>query len=251
MPQTSKEKKVIETRALIAARNAGVPIPLGESPGEEPDFRFKGNKLGIEVSELMKPASSNFGILPAEAESYHEEILQMAEQQYYSSAHATPLKIILYFANTRGERRDKRKMARALADFVRANVPQPDEILNFSNLELPKGFGSMSIRAEPGQWWCGESGSYSASDIQEALASRIRAKSTLVPTYRRNLALGARIWLVLYSTFAVSRGMEIPYGIKQWQFDYDFDRVFWFTTLGNKFVEIQPAGFAEEGRILA
>ena len=38
MPQTSEEKKVIETRALIAARKAGVPIPFGETPSEEPDF---------------------------------------------------------------------------------------------------------------------------------------------------------------------------------------------------------------------
>jgi hypothetical protein len=40
MPQTSEEKKIIETRALIAARKAGVPIPLGETPSEEPDFLF-------------------------------------------------------------------------------------------------------------------------------------------------------------------------------------------------------------------
>jgi hypothetical protein len=34
------EKKAVETRALAAARSAGVPIPLGEIPGEEPDFTF-------------------------------------------------------------------------------------------------------------------------------------------------------------------------------------------------------------------
>ena len=74
MPRSNDQKKIIETRALVAARKAGVPIPLGETPGEEPDFRFNEGILGIEISELLKPASSNFGIVPAEAESYHQEI---------------------------------------------------------------------------------------------------------------------------------------------------------------------------------
>ena len=246
MPRSSNDqKKIIETRALIAARKAGVPIPLGEVPGEEPDFRFTQNMLGVEISELLKPASSNFGIVPAEAESYHQEIVQMAQQQYYGAADAIPVTINLYFPNARGKSRDKREMARTLAEFVKANLPGPTETLNFGNRKLPEGFGSMSVWRESRDWWCGEGGSYSVSDIREALTSRITAKNRLVPTYRKNLAPGAQVWLLLYSTFAVSRGMEIPYGIEQWRFNFDFDRVFWFTTLGDKFVEIQQAEAAK------
>ena len=238
MPRSNGQKKIIETRALNAARNAGVPIPFGETPGEEPDFRFNA-MLGIEISELLKPASSNFGIVPAEAESYHKEIVRMAQEQYYGSADATPVTINLYFANARGQRRDKREMAQTLAEFIRASIPQPNETSNFNDLELPKGFGSMSIWREWRDWWCGEGGSYTVSNIQEALTSRINEKNKSVASYRKNLAPGAQIWLLLYSTFAVSRGMEIPSGIEQWPFNFDFDRVFWFTTLGDKFVEIQ------------
>jgi hypothetical protein len=245
MPLSNDEKKAIETRALIAARIAGIPIPLGETPGEEPDFRFNEGILGIEISELLKPASSNFGIVPAEAESYHQEIVQMAQKQYYGAADAIHITINLYFANARGKRRDKREMARMLAEFVKANLPGPTETLNFGNLKLPEGFGSMSIWRESRDWWCGEGGSYRVSDIREALTSSITAKSRLVPTYRKNLAPGAQVWLLLYSTFAVSRGMEIPYGIEQWRFNCGFDRVFWFTTLGNKFVEIHRAEAAK------
>jgi hypothetical protein len=239
MPRSSDEKKIIETRALAAARRAGVPIPQGETPGEKPDFRFNLGTLGVEVSELLKTASSNFGIVPAEAESYHKEIVATAQEQYYAAADAIPVTINLYFANARGERRDKRGMARTLAEFIKANTPQPKETLNFGNLGLPKGLGSMSIWRESRDWWCGEGGSYSISDIQQALTSSIAAKNRLVPTYRKNLTPGAQVWLLLYSTFAVSRGMEIPFGIEQWRFSFDFDRVFWFTTLGDKFVEIQ------------
>jgi hypothetical protein len=249
VPRSNKERKIIETRALIAARDAGVPIPLGEIPAEKPDFRFNSNTLGIEVSELLKPASSNFGIVPAEAETYHKEIIQLAQQQYYADADATPVKIILYFANARGKKRNKREMARTLTQFVKANIPKPNEVANFNDLELPEGFGSMSIVAEqPGDWLCGEGGSFSVSNIHEALASSISAKNKLLPTYRKNLAPAAQVWLLLYSTISVSRGMSIPYGIGEWQFDFDFDRVFWFTCLENQFVEIQRAKATQTAR---
>lgn len=241
MPRSNTEKKAIETRVLVAARKAGIPIPFGETPGEEPDFRFNQDKLGIEISELLKPASSNFGIVPAEVESYHQKIVQLAQQQYYAAADAVPVTINLCFANARGKRRDKQDMARTLAEFIKVNLPGPNDTLNFSDLELPEGFGSMSIWRESTDWCCGEGGGYTVSDIQEALTSRIKAKNELVPIYRRNLVPRAQVWLLLYSTFAVARGMEIPYGIEQWRFNFNFDRVFWFTTLGDRFVEIQRA----------
>jgi hypothetical protein len=97
MPLANEEKKIIETRALTAARNAGVPIPTGEIPGEEPDFSFNAGTLGVEVSELLRPASSNGGIMPVAEESYHQEILQIAQTEYYADPNAKPAKIILYF----------------------------------------------------------------------------------------------------------------------------------------------------------
>lgn len=239
VPRSNDKKKVIETRVLVAAQKAGVPVPFGETPGEEPDFRFNQDTLGVEISELLKPASSNFGIVPVETENYHQKIVQLAQQQYYAAADATPVTINLYFANTRGKRRDKQDMARTLAEFIKTNLPGPNDTLNFGDLELPEGFGSMSLWRESRDWWCGQSGSYSVSDIRDALTSSITAKNKLVPTYRKNLAHDAHVWLLLYSTFAVARGMEIPSGIEQWRFSFDFDRVFWFTTLGDKFIEIQ------------
>jgi len=249
VPPSNKERKIIETRALVAARDAGVPIPLGEIPAEKPDFRFNSNALGIEVSELLKPASSNFGIVHVEAETYHKEIVQLAQQQYYAAVDATPVKIILYFANARGKKRDMREMARALAEFVKANIPKPNEVSNFDGLELPEGFGSMSIVAEqPGDWWCGEGGSFSVSNIHEALSSSIGSKNKLLPMYRKNLAPGAQVWLLLYSTASVSRGMSIPHGIEEWRFSFAFDRVFWFTCLENQFVEIKRTTVTQTAR---
>jgi len=40
---------------------------------------------------------------------------------------------------------------------------------------------------------------------------------------------------------SISHGMPIPHGIDDWRLDFDFDRVFWFVCLENRFVEIRPA----------
>ena len=179
------DNKTTETRALAAARSAGVPIPVGEIPGEEPDFTFNGDALGVEVSELLRPAGSNHGIMPAAEESYYREILHMAQTEYYFDPNAKPAKIILYFADARGKRRDKQDMAQKLVEFVKANVHQARPIANFGVRQLPEGFGSLSIAAESGTWWTGEGGNITLTDIPEALDSIITSKNKLVPRYRR------------------------------------------------------------------
>jgi hypothetical protein len=199
---------------------------------------FFNKLLGVEVSELLRQASSNYGIMPVAEERYHQEILQMAQTHYYADPNAKPAKIVLYFANARGAKRDKREMAGKLVEFVKANVHRAKPIANFGALRLPEGFGSMSIAAESGNWWTGEGGNTTLTDIREALGSAISSKNKLVPTYRKNLAPGAEIWLLLYSSVAVSRGMPIPHGIEEWQFRSEFDRIFWFACLENRFVEI-------------
>jgi len=71
---------------LAAARSAGVPISGGETPDEEPDFGFNDEVpvSGIELSEVLRPASGNHGILPLEQESLHKEIMTKAQQDYYA-----------------------------------------------------------------------------------------------------------------------------------------------------------------------
>lgn len=81
MPSNADEQKRIESWFLAAARDAGIPIPSGEVPGEEPDFTFqtKSGALGIELTEVLRPASSNHGISPVEEEAFHREIINTAK----------------------------------------------------------------------------------------------------------------------------------------------------------------------------
>lgn len=238
MPRSNEEKKIFETHVLSAARSAGVPIPAGGKRRERPDFSFQGGTLGIEVSELLRPESSNHGIRPVAEETYHNKVVRMGQELYYDGDGAKPAKVVVYFANARGKRRDKGEMAGALCEFVKANVHLANPVANFDRIDLPEGFGSMSIAAESGDWWCGECGGLTLSGIQEVLVSAISKKNKLLPEYRKNLP-GAQVWLLLYSRSAVSRDMAIPHGVEKWQFDSDFDRIFWFRYLENRFVEIQ------------
>src|SRR5271163_4292162 len=107
MTDMDAEKKRIEAYMLAAARKAGVPIPNGEIPDEEPDFQFNDEipALGIELSEVLRPASSNHGILPVEQESFHKEIIRTAQQDYYDASDAKPVHVSVYFTNTRGGKR--------------------------------------------------------------------------------------------------------------------------------------------------
>jgi len=100
MALTSSEQKRIESWFLDAARHAGVPIPSGGVPGEEPDFRFQtaDGVLGIELSEVLRPASSNWGILPVQEESFHQEVLETAQRQYYAVLNARPVHVSVYSA---------------------------------------------------------------------------------------------------------------------------------------------------------
>ncbi len=245
MPQTSEEKKVIETRALIAARKAGVPIPLGEVPSEEPDFLFDEGKFGIEVSELMLPASSNYGIAPVAEANFNLQVAKMAQDLYYRSTDATPVKVSLYFPSSRGEKRDKFAMAKTLAEFVRKNVPTDKQFVSLSTRGTPEHFGSIVITLEPEEWWSAEAGGVTLSDIPNILSSRIESKNRNVAKYRSNLAPEAELWLLLYTVTSVSRSMPIPRGIEDWVFKSEFDRIFWYVCLGDQFVEIRKSEVAE------
>src|ERR1700693_1380167 len=118
----AEEKKRTERIALEAARKARVPIPYGEVSGEEPDFRFHTatDTLGIEVSELLRPASSNDGIMPVEAENFHKDVMEAAKRRFQESNKA-PTRVSVYFSRARGKKQDKELLIKSLAECVLAN----------------------------------------------------------------------------------------------------------------------------------
>jgi hypothetical protein len=243
MLSRADKQKEIERWYLTTARNAGVPIPLEEISDEEPDFRFQrtGSALGIELTEVLRPASSNHGIRPVEEESFHQEIMEMAQKQYYTDANATPVHVSVYFTNARGNKSSKFDLARALSEFVRSSVDRANPFVSFTYRDTPDGFDSVVITAgsAPGGWWNGEVGGVTVGDIHPQVEIQIAAKDKRVDRYRSNLPRDAELWLLLYSGVTVARSMPIPHGIETWVVPFQFDRVFWFASLDFEFVEIQ------------
>jgi hypothetical protein len=238
----NQEKKKAERLVLSAARKAGAPIPSGELAGEEPDFSFPApdGSLGIEVTEVLRPRSSNHGISPVEAEAFHQSIMLKAQEKVCAASSA-PTRVSVYFSQTRGKRQDKRELIDSLCNAVTRNRERANPAVVLKGDELPEGFDHILITAESGEWWSGEGGGITLSEIRTEIGDKISAKNRLIPQYRANLPKGARIWLLLYSRVTVSRSIPVPYGIEEWSFPFEFDRVFWFASLENRVVEIRRA----------
>jgi hypothetical protein len=243
----NQQKKQTEQMVLAAAREAGAPIPVDESAGEEPDFRFltPNGALGIEVSEVLRPPSTNHGISPIEAESFHQAIVLKA-QENYRATNAAPTRVSVYFSRARGKRQDKHQLIDALVDAVKRNRERANPAVVLKGDELPAGFDHILITVESGEWWSGECGGITLSEIRTEIANKIAAKNKLMSRYRANLPTGAQVWLLLYSRVTVSRSVPIPLGIEEWKFPFEFDRVFWFASLENGVLEIQRAESAKE-----
>jgi hypothetical protein len=235
-------KKQIERCVLEAARKAGAPIPAGEGEGEEPDFRFQTQigALGIEVSELVRPACTNRGPLPLEQENFRRRILENARKECLNRG-VPPVRVHLYFADTKGKKQDWRELTRSLIDLVGANYQKAAPTWTQTQPHLPEWFEHILIISEDGEWWSPTVGGISVSQIHWHIASRIAAKEIKLPTYRRNLPSGAAIWLLLHSGVTIARSVEVPLDIEEWRFPFRFDRVFWFSFLEGEVVEIHRA----------
>jgi len=236
-------KKEIEQIVLDAARTAGVPIPEDGDEGEEPDFRFhtETGDLGIDVSELFRPASTNHGILPLEQEKFRERILDVARQECEKRG-LPSLRVQVYFTNPKGKRQDWQDLAQSLVDIVVANYGKAQPAWSQSGPALPDDFQHILIvRDDDAWWWSPTAGGISLSQIPLHVASSISAKETKLPAYRKNFPSGAQVWLLLHSGVTIARSVEMPHGLNEWRFPFEFDRVFWFSFLEREFVEIHRA----------
>jgi hypothetical protein len=209
------EKKRIEAYMLAAARKAGVPIPTDECPDEEPDFRFNDEvpALGIELSEVLRPASSNHGILPVEQETFHREIITKAQQNYYDAPDAKRVHVSVYFTNTRGEKRHKGQLAVALTEFVRANVHRANPFVSLYRPETPDGFDSVVISPESTACREDQRQRQVGTDLPRPFASRCACLALALQRSRRSAK---------HDDSARYRRMEIPVPVRQGFLVYGF-----------------------------
>ena len=244
-----QEKKEQEERALIAAQNAGLALPLGRiTHREEPDFRIESEEaiLGIELTELLPlPRNDSFSSPMAEQDQ-HRKTVSIAEAEYYRSRDSLPVRVTVYFWNVERGASVEKRMARDLVDFVRSHPPG-NRALTLGRLHLPEGFGTVGIAPGRGSWHSGESVSQHMSDTRTQLATRIGEKNKRLPKYRMNLP-NSPVWLLLYSCLEVSRGVWMPRDIDDYGLAFDFDRVFFYSSLSDSVKEISRAACAKRIR---
>lgn len=194
-------QKEVELRVLAAARKAGAPIPTGEIVGEEPDFSFRteSGDLGIELTELLPPASTDGGITPVEQGAFYGDVIRIAQDQFRKEI-GVPFRVGVTFgdSNAGHTRRNKQKLARTLVQCVKSNLPRATDFVALYGSEVPEGFGSITITSgDERDWHCSQCCVITLDDIPKQIASRISAKNALVPKYRANLPKGAAVWLLL------------------------------------------------------
>lgn len=193
------------------------------------------------MTELLPlPRNDSFNS-PLAEESLHEDVVRLAEEDYYRTPGATPVKATVYFLDVERQKNRKQEMVRALSAFVTSHREQASPVATFLRRDkLPYGFGTISIASVAEPWFSGESVGNTISGIHRQLSARIAAKNSLVPSYRANLP-DSPIWLLVYSGAGVSRGVPMVTGINEWSFAFDFDRVFFFASLDDKVEEIKSA----------
>lgn len=130
-------------------------------------------------------------------------------------------------SQTRGVRQNWKELTRFLVDIVSANYEKAQPAWSQSGHALPEDFQHVLIvRDDDPWWWSPTAGGISLSQIPMLLASCITAKDTKLPAYRKNLPDSAEVWLLFHSGVTVARSVEVPHGINEWRFPFEFDRVF-------------------------
>jgi hypothetical protein len=230
-----------ELRVVEAARRVGLPLPIGQLISrEEPDFEIytESGPLGLEVTEVLPPPQNASFTSSLAVAAMQSNIVRQAENDYRRIPSALPVKVAAYFWNIERKRGEERRMARELVQFVIAHRPASDRVATFTRMNgIPDGFGVVSIVAEDGKWYAGGRNSLTLSGLEAAFAERIAEKNKRVPVYQRNLP-GVPIWLLLYSGAGLPGGIEMFVGIERSPVAFDFDRVFFYSALAGRVMEI-------------
>jgi hypothetical protein len=236
---SQEEKEAAELAFLTAAQDTCTLIPLGIAKKREaPDFKLvtESGSIGIEVAELLRPAELPKQSPPIEAENFHRQVVEKAQDLYYERNNAVPAAVHVFFTHATG-RTDRGVLSRKLADVVGQNIHRANPTINLSRAELPGELSAISITAESGCWHSGEHGAITLPLILGEIHDLISQKELLLSNYRRNLP-DIPIWLLLYT--GAHRGFELPSQVVDLSCPFTFDRVLWYSQLDRKVIEIPP-----------
>lgn len=241
-----QERKEQEERALLAAVKAGLPLHVScITHREKPDFQVESEEgvLGVEVSKVLPlPRNSSFSS-PVAEQDQHRKTVSIAEAEYYRLRDSIPVHVTVYFWDVERGARVEKRMADELVDFVRSHPPG-NRASTFGRLHLPDGFGTVNIAPGREPWHSWESVGQRLSDAHKQIAARLAQKNKKFSGYRANFP-NSPVWLLLYSGLEVSEGVWMPRDISDYELAFDFDRVFFYSSLSGSVREISRAACAK------
>jgi hypothetical protein len=121
------------------------------------------------------------------------------------------------------------------------NGPWAGRTATFARIDgIPDGFGVINIVMEDGEWFGGGRYSLTISGLRAAFTERITDKNHRVEAYRKNMP-GAPIWLLLFSGAGLPGGIERFVGIEKSSVAFDFDRIFFYSALAGRVIEIHQS----------
>ncbi len=248
MPSKEVERAVFE---LSVRKLKGFPTgrPMDH---ESPDFLVSegGRTVGIEMQEFIQGASPT-GSPARAAESNRAKIMRMARTEF-ESLH--PDSHLYVYAHWRREAPSAHLSARDLAQRIASAVEHLQPVAasstnelasrdaNYSELEaagLADRVAYLKVllnpRATYGLWASPEWG-FSSQDLGE-LQNQIRAKESLLPTYRLYCD---EVWLVVYALALPSGGFDMEV-IDGQRMDSSFDHVVFIDVVSGLYVSLAGA----------
>jgi hypothetical protein len=208
---------------------------------EHPDFLLETSDaiIGIEHTRYI---NSDLGA----KESVENVALRLASQTYESKGYPPVEVRVLWNFDEKPTKRTMHQFVDTLSEFVASHLPSPgDEVAirypHWAWRQVPQEIISLTIsrrRTMDSNFWVSTRGGFVAELTSADLHSIIRKKEGKVSSYRRSCT---QVWLLIVANgFEPSTHCDLAPEIEGFQFETNFDRVFYLHSFAGMVVELSP-----------
>lgn len=245
MTKTS-EKKEQELWYLMRFKESYDCFPDGQiKPNEKPDFMIESDSglVGIEVTRFFR--SQPKGQRPLkEQESLREQIVKRAQSLYSKGGGSTLHTVVHFHPGMTLSKKQVQVLATQLADLVsEIKLAVGDRVCirhSWDNRDrFPMEIVSIAVyrpaaatKSSWGIWEFGWGSESTPNDIQQIISD----KNKLCKTYREKCQV---VWLLIVAEdFAPSSTVDVPLATRDYEYQSEFDRVFFFENFKQNVIEL-------------
>ncbi len=214
--------------------------------GEAPDFLVNtGHEyIGIEHTQWFRESNNPGGSRLRARESTEDKVLRLASSGYESRG-LPPVRVNVLWSFWDFPTLSRiRELANVLADLVEAHLPEQDGEVAIKDphpawSSLPPEVSFLSIRRKKifsKNLWDSTRGASIPTLIPLDLQKRIHEKEGKITSYRQKCS---QVWLLMVANgFEPSTHCELAPEVERFQFETDFDRVFFLHHADELIVEL-------------